>query len=308
MPAEPLGSGFKSVASEGAHPPLRDFQTWMQTFIVSAGTPTEALRAAEDASGLDEGSAERLVKRSPTLDEMERLMIYRRMYPLRMEEALSMDFPVSRKLLGAKKFYRLVMDYVEAHPSRSWTLDHLGRSMVDFAPGHALASEYPGLADLVRLEQAVCEVFNELDSPTLTREDMAAVDPESWFDTRLECIPALRLLAVSSNANDLYKAHNQDRDLPAHSTGRRYLVVWRHQFQTWRMPLEEAAYEALSRLRAGEPLGEALGYALEHYEVEQGQVFDWFNSWVSEGYFRGLRGPEPTPIPDPIRPTQKETP
>jgi hypothetical protein len=175
--------------------------------------------------------------------------------------------------------------------------------MVEFVPTHPLAMEYPGLADLVRLEQAVCEVFNELDVATLTPADMAGIDPESWFDARLECVPALRLLEVESNANELYKAHNQKRELPDYEAGRRHLVVWRQSFQTWRMPLEEAAYQTLLRLSQGQPLGEALGYALDHYALEESQVFDWFNSWVSEGFFQGLRGPEPTPNPDPIRPT-----
>ena len=230
-------------------------------------------------------------------------MIYRRMYPLRMEEALSVDFPVCRKLLGANTFLRLVEDYVEAHPSTSWTLDHLGRHMVEFVRTHPLAEQYPGLYDLTCLEQALCEVFNELDAPILSPQAMATVDPDSWPEVRLECIPAFRLLALQSNANELYKAHNRDAELPEHRSGLYHVVVWRNQFHPWRMPLEPAAHATLVRLREGQPLGQALGHALDNYALEEADVFGWFNTWVSEGFFQALHLPEPVPTAPSLHPT-----
>jgi hypothetical protein len=284
-------------------PELRDFQIWMQTFIVSSGTPEQALESAERTSGFSEGSAQRLVKRSPTLTEMERLMIYRRMYPLRMEEALSIDFPACRKLLGSKVFSGLVEDYVEAHPSTSWTLDHLGRHLVSFVREHPLAVQYPGLYDLVRLEQALCEVFNELDAPVLGPEALAAVGPDDWPEVRLALIPAFRLLDFQSNANEVYKAYNQDRVLPSFRSDRSYLVVWRQHFQTWRMPVAEAAHGILDDLLSGRSLGQALADALERsVGLEDSQVFAWFSTWVNEGFFTALHLPEPLPEPENLHP------
>lgn len=283
------------MASDSVHPPLRDFQTWMQTFIVSSGSPQEAIRAAEELSGLAPGSAERLVQRSATLDEMERLMIYRRMYPLRMEEALSIDFPVVRKLLGRETFFRLVEEYVEAFPSRSWTLDHLGQHMVRFVETHPLTEKYPGLWDLVRLEQALCDVFNAEDSGVLTPEELAEVSPEQWPEARFDFVPAFILLELGSNANDLYKAYNQARDLPKTHLGTYHLVVWREGFQTWRMPLVPAAFAVLKLLHEGASLGEALEKGLD--DSDESPVFEWFQTWVGEGFFRSLRLSELPPSP-----------
>lgn len=266
-------------------PGLRDFQTWMQTFIVSRGSSQDALEAAEQASGFPQGSAERLVKRSATLDEVERLMIYRRMYPLRMEDALGTDFPVCRLLVGRKRFFQLVMDYVEAHPSRSWTLDHLGRHMVEFVKEHPLSREFPGLYDLTRLEQALCEVFDELDAPVLSAADLLEVTPEDWPNVRLQTIPAFRLLSLQTNANDLFRAYAQGQGLPDVETRPQYVVVWRQDFQTWRMPVDEAASVVLGSLSCGESLGETLEHAVERYSIEESEVFDWFQTWVGEGFF-----------------------
>lgn len=290
-------------SDEVERPDLRSFQAWMQTFIVAPGSPEQALEAAEAASGFAEGSAERLVLPSATLNEMERLMIYRRMFPLRMEEALSIDFPASRQMVGSRRFFGLVMEYVEAYPSRSWTLDHLGWGMVEFVRGHRLAGEFPGLYDLVRLEQALCEVYGEADSPVLTAEDMASVPGEAWAEVRLECIPALRLLELNSNANEAYRAHVVGEEMPDCVEGPHCVVVWRSGFQTWRMPLAQAACAVLTRLRDGAVLGEALGEALDLYGVEdEGQVFEWFQAWVGEGFFRTLTLPGPVPAAENVSP------
>ncbi len=292
------------MASDSVNPTLRDFQTWMQTFIVAPGTPDEALSSAEKLSGLAPGSAERLVQRSATLDEMERLMIYRRMYPLRMEEALAIDFPVVKKLLGAKVFRGLVEEYVEAYPSRSWTLDHLGQHLVEFVETHRLTKEYPGLWDLVRLEQALCEVFNAEDSSVLTPAVLAEVEPERWPDAQFEIVPALRLLRLASNANDVYRAYNRDEDLPDAQLGSYTVVVWRQGFQTWRMPLASDAFEVLSLLAESACLGEALERALLE-DGDPGQVFEWFQSWVGEGFFRGLNFCPSLPTNQPVQPAPK---
>lgn len=266
----------------------------MQTFIVAPGSADEALHAAEQLSGLSKGSAQRLVKPSPTLDEMERLMIYRRMYPLRMEEALSVDFPVCKKLLGARNFMRLVEDYVEAHPSTSWTLDHLGSDFVGFVEHHPMGQTFPGLYNLARLEQALCEAFNAEDSATLALDHLTEIEPEAWFDASFEPIPALQLLSLESNANDLYLAFNRDEDLPEHEASLQNVVVWRAEDQIWRMPVSDSAAMMLKALMKGTAMGDALSEVLEKHAVDEQKPFEWFRDWVSEGFFQALHVP-PTP-------------
>lgn len=282
------GDQASDQPSPQAPPSLRAFQTWMQSFIVHPGTPEQALAAAEELSGVGPRSAQRLVKPSATLNEMERLMIYRRMYPLRMEEALSIDFPATRQLLGEKRFSRLVADYIEVHPSTSWTLDHLGAHLVDYVRTHALGQEFPGLYDLVCLEQALCEVFNELDSAVLTPEELSGVPADQWLEVRLEFIPALRLLRLSSNANATYRAHLDERPLPEFRAEPQQLVVWRNPTQTWRMPLPATAYGLLQALRDGRSLGDALELVLHSHDLPEEQLFEWFSHWVGEGFFCSL--------------------
>ena len=269
-------------------PELADFQTWMQTFIVEPGSSEEAIQAAEERAGLASGSVERLVKRSPTLDELERLEIYRGMYLLRMEEALSIDFPATKSLLGKRAFFELVEDYVKVHPSRSWTLDHLGVHLEHFVREHPLAKSFPVLADLISLEQRLCEVFNAPEQPVLEPDGVAALAPEQWPTLQLEPVAAFRLAKLDSNANDYYRAYNADQDWPIFEEGEHFVVVWRSDYELWRMPLGKPAFEMLSSLADRNPVGEALNCVLEQFEIEEHEVFEWFSSWVSEGFFAEL--------------------
>lgn len=264
---------------------LRELQTWLQTFIVTPGGSREAIEAAERAAGLEQGSAERMVLPSRTLTPLQRLEIYRGMYLLRMEEALSIDYPAVRHLVGAEAFFSLVADYVEVHPSRSYTLDHVGRHFSEFL-ARSSHSQAGLLGDLARLEFAMCEVFHEPETPVLSPLDLAAIAPDDWEWARLEPIAALRLLETDYPANEYFTAYNNDRQPPADLGPRaNRVVVWRQQFKVWRMPLEPAAMQLLQLLASGLPLGQALGTTAAASPLAEEQLFDWFSSWVGEGMF-----------------------
>ena len=57
----------------------------------------------------------------------ERVGIYQGMYLPRMLEALESDYPGLAHFLGPRAWTRLVRRYLNAHPSRSYTLNELGR-------------------------------------------------------------------------------------------------------------------------------------------------------------------------------------
>ena len=88
------------------------------------------VRAAQSAIPADE--AREMVLPSKTLSSLERLDIYRDMYLLRMEEALSIDYPSLKHFLGDEEFMRMVARYVDVYPSRSYTLNRLGDHLCEF--------------------------------------------------------------------------------------------------------------------------------------------------------------------------------
>ena len=79
---------------------------------------------------------------SRTLTPLERVGIYHGMYLLRMDDGLASDYPALQHFLGDDGFVDLVRGYVQAHPSRSYTLNRLGDHLPEYlktAPGAAAA-------------------------------------------------------------------------------------------------------------------------------------------------------------------------
>src|SRR5207245_9329882 len=117
---------------------------------------------------------------SRSLAPSERVGIYQGMYLLRMEEALESDYPALKRFLGPRGFRALVRDYVASFPSRSYTLNRLGDHLPAFVLT-AIGRRHRGFChDLARLELAMTEVFDAVETPTLSAEAVAAVRAEAW--------------------------------------------------------------------------------------------------------------------------------
>ena len=72
-----------------------------------------------------------------------------------------------------------------------------------------------------------------------------------------------------------------------------WVAVYRRDYKLWRLPLNRDAYNLLSDIVAGKPLGEAIVSAIENSHEKdvaelQNQVFKWFQDWVSEGFFQKI--------------------
>jgi hypothetical protein len=229
---------------------------------------------------------------SATLRPEERLAIYHDMYVLRMEEALESDYPALQHLLGPAGFRELVTGYVQAHPSRSYSLNFLGRHLP------AYVRDAPGLRrrgfchDLARLEQAVAEVFDAPEEPALGADEIAAVTEEAWERARLVPIAAFRLLALRYPVN-AYLQSVRDED-HAHTSLRRrdsWVVVYRRRYTVWRQDLDQAAYRLLADIASGKRLGDAVAAALRRGHGRrpgETELFAWFRGWMGAGMFHTL--------------------
>ncbi len=109
-------------------------QQWFQAVITHPGGVAAgvAAPAAQQLVRLDRGSLEALVRRSRRLSAEERLSIYANAYYARLLECLGDCFPVLRGLLGGEVFDGFAFDYLQAHPSRSYTLTKLAESFPRF--------------------------------------------------------------------------------------------------------------------------------------------------------------------------------
>ena len=264
----------------------------MQEVVVHAGSIDEALASKAARAEVPPESLGDVVLPSRTLAPAQRVEIYQRMYPLRMEEALGIDYPALQHFLGRRGFRELVRGYVAAFPSRSYTLNRLGDHLPAFVLT-AIGRRHRGFChDLARLELAMTEVFDEAETPALSAEAVAAMPPEKWPEVWLRPIAAFRLLALRYPASAYVQSlrrrgHRHPR--PLRKDG--WLAVYRRNYSVHRLELSRPAYRLLSELASGAPLGQAVAAAARRRgrsSAGQTQLYRWFREWMRDGLFKAI--------------------
>jgi hypothetical protein len=238
--------------------------------------------------------ADAVVLPSRTLSPAERVAIYGGMYAARLHECLEVDFPVTRALVGEKRFASIVRSYVTRHPPSSWTLNRLGGKLPAFL---ATLDDLPrrGLVrDAAAIERAMSVAFDAPDAPTLAASDLARVPADEWEDARLVPSPSLTVLALATHANLAVKSVLMDGRKPRRlPRGPTWIAVYRKDLRVWRLDLTRPMHAALSALARGRTLGQALRAASRADDGDRStlaaRVRRWFALWVEEGVFAGVR-------------------
>lgn len=266
---------------------LGGLQRWMQSVVVHPGSIEDALASPEAGALVAKERLGEVILPSATLTPTERIDIYHDMYVLRMSEALETDYPALAHFLGEKRWTTLVRRYVEAHPSRSYTLNVLGRRLPDWL---LEAPELPRRGfchDLARLEWALTEAFDAEETPRLTEAELAAVPAEAWDAARLVPSAALRLVELRWNANEWLDSTKDDRhDHPKPRRRDSWVAVFRQSYSVYRRELSRPAFRLLSDLASGIPVGEALAAALARRGAPGAEALTrWFRQWAADGLF-----------------------
>lgn len=273
---------------------LKELQLWMQAAIVHRGPLEEALAAPGAAALLPAGQIERAILPSASLSASERLDIYHGMYFLRMAEALESDYTALAHFLGEERWAEVVRGYVEAHPSRSYTLNVLGSALPDWLRTASGLRQRGFCHDLARLEWAATEAFDAAEAARLAENELAAIRPEEWPSVRLVPMPALRLLELRWNANEWLDSAKDDQH--RHPRPRRqaaWVVIFRRNYAVYRRELSRPAFRLLSDLASGQALGQALARAERRRAAPEAEtLFAWFREWAADGLFTRLERPE----------------
>ena len=246
------------------------------------------------------------IKPNDRLTSFERLEIYNRQYWFRVISAFAEDFPGLAAVVGEAAFERLTRAYLADHPSQSFTLRNLGSQLESWLAAHpAHAGKRLELAlDVIRLEWAYIEAFDNAEERALTLADLSQLDGES----QLSLQPHLRLLpllhpvddfvidvhrrqssqSVASNAVTEVK-HSRRRRLPALKRKDLYLGVHRFDNSVYYKRLEREEYELLRGLDQGDTLGQALDHAFASSAIPEperpARVQTWFAGWAELGWF-----------------------
>lgn len=266
---------------------LGGLQRWMQSVVAHPGPVDEALASPGAASLVPPARIGEVLLPSSRLSPAERIGIYHGMYLLRMAEALGTDYPALAHFLGGERWREVVRRYCEAHPSRSHTLNVLGRHLPAWLAEAPRLRQRGFCADLARLEWAVVEAFDAEEAPRLDPAALASVPPGAWETARLVPSPALRLVDLRWNANAYLDSTRDDgHDHPSPRRQRSHVAVFRASYAVYRRELSRPAFRLLADLAGGRPVGAALGAALRRREGADPDSLDrWFREWAGDGLF-----------------------
>ncbi|HKI06240.1 MAG TPA: DNA-binding domain-containing protein [Thermoanaerobaculia bacterium] len=293
--------------SEGGPRSLEVVQRWFQA-VVSHPDGVEGGAVSPDAQELirlDRGELEAVVRRSRNLTASERLSIYANAYYSRLLECLGGCFPVLKQALGDDVFDSFAFEYLQRYPSRSYTLDHLGKDFPRFLdetrPGREEGEDSEGvdwpdfLIDLATFEWTVAKVF---DGPgvegqaLLTPEALQSFPPERFAEARLVPVPCLKLLAFRFPVNAYYTAarHAEEgEEVPVPEPAAEQVAITRREFVVRRYPLSPPQHALLTEILAGATVGEAITAAAGASELDDealaAELRAWFRFWVAEGFF-----------------------
>jgi hypothetical protein len=274
---------------------LERLQRWMQAVIVHPGGIEGAVGSLGAQAEVAAEQIGQVILPSKTLAPAERLAIYHGMYLIRMEEALASDYPALKHFLGDEGFFDLVRDYVQVHPSRSFSLNPLGQHFPEFvktAPG----LKRPDFChELARLEWAVAQAFDGPETPRLSEAQIAGVPPEAWETALLKPVGTFRLSSFRYPVNDyLQTVLDDNHDHPKARHKDSWIAIYRRDFTVYRLDLTRAAHDLLADLARRTPLGEAIGKAMKsggRRAPSEHELFRWFRQWVSVGVFQSVETP-----------------
>jgi hypothetical protein len=282
---------------------LDQVQRWMQAVImhpsgVVGGINSEGARREIDVSA---DQAEAVICRSQNQTPIERLQVYANAYYARLLECLRQEFPALAHAVGEDTFNGFGLGYLQAYPSRSYTLANLGRHFPRFLaetrPADTIAPDgsprWPDfLIDLATLERTYSEVF---DGPgiegerVLQAEDLLAIPKDRWPDVRLIPVPCLRLLVLRYPVHEYISAVRAKAEAVVPEPSPTYLVVTRRQFVVRRCAVSPVEYSLLADLVGGATLGTAIESVASHPDADAESLptmlQTWFQQWASAAFF-----------------------
>lgn len=153
-----------------------------------------------------------LVVEHPHLNIDTRLKIYFDGYRLRLIEALTDDFEKLKIIMGEERFDKLAREYIDAQPSRFFSLRDFGGNFPEFLHNHADYQHIPFLAEMAKFEWAMAFTLDAADAIPLSMEYFSALPAEKWPELKIQFHPSVRMLQFSWDVPEIWYLIEQEEE------------------------------------------------------------------------------------------------
>ncbi len=284
---------------------LQLLQQRMAAAVMRPLTRDEQMRKRDASCPSVADEAATFIRPNDRLTSFERLEIYNRQYWFRLFSSFEEDFPGLKSVVGSRKFETLMRAYLEAHPSRSFTLRNLGSTLAMWLkqnPQYTKPYTDSAMA-IAALEWAHIEAFDNESRTPLTAGEIAALNADSHIALQ----PYLRLLAApyavddallavrdsahdsgsqASNAVGIHLVRRSRSRRPAHE--QIYLAIHRHDNTVYYKRLSREDFLLLEALERGDSLGEAIDTAFRESTRPESEhpaiIQSAFHHWMQMGW------------------------
>jgi hypothetical protein len=233
-------------------PSLSDLQRLLYRLITAANGVEEGLTAEKN---LPPGSINGLIRGGARFSATERVGIYANMYFYRLLDAIKEDFPATSKVLGEVKFHNLITAYLVARPPSHPSITEASRHLAEFAGNSPLLGAYPFVADLVRLERALVDVFLGPDAEPLGFDDLRAIHSREWPSLRIDVHPAIQILNCEWRVDEVLRAVERAQSVETPIREPTSILVWRRNCDVNYRALDGTEQRALELMGRGNGFG-----------------------------------------------------
>jgi hypothetical protein len=148
------------------------------------------------------------------------------------------------------------------------------------------------LPDLAALEWARAEVALEPPPIAVGRDALAGLSVGEFAASRLELVPALRVLVLEHDVVRLWQRLRTDRSTEPPDPTPTVVVVWREGADVLHARLELDEALGLEAALAGDPIARVCA-AFGRAEDPAGAAFAALQSWFDEGWISAVAPPQP---------------
>jgi hypothetical protein len=220
------------------------------------------------------------------------LSAYGNAYRLRLKEVLSSDYPAVNMAISDDRFDSLVDGYIQAYPSRYFSLRQYGCHFPVYISQKVEADlTYRGmewLAELALFEWKLGEAFDAADAQQVLEQDLALIPAVEWPMLSIGFSPSVNSVDLMWNVPGMWKALTADpaQEVSAVEASEHTIwLTWRQNLVTRFRSLESDERRMFDALRNGATFGEAcelLATLMDVGEVPL-RAATLLKTWVNQG-------------------------
>lgn len=228
-----------------------------------------------------------LVVESKEMTAKDRLLVYYKDYYLRLLHALQDDFVCLYKQVGDERFNIIVSDYLDAYPSKSYTIREIGSDFPTFLKEKGME---PELVELAEFEWTLIQSLFSADPEVLTMESLAKIPPDHWGSMILHPHPSFRMRLDSYNTLELWQALDNEKQIKSKLLDEPACnLIWRYKNEIYFRSLTAEQAILMRAITDGEIFSDLCEKMLEYSDEDA--VVQWvagaLQTWINNGMFSG---------------------